>query len=155
MSNVNAYLAIANDALATSRRATESHRRPKPDGSPGWIITPDPTRSSFRNSLIAVVFAGVYLDALLYIVGTQRLGRDEYRKIERREYETKLRKLQITDSSTLEACKRFREARNDIVHEKAGEVEPSTVSKLRFAQDEAEHAVAFVVRVGGLLRPAK
>jgi hypothetical protein len=97
------------------------------------------------------VFAGVYLDALLYIVGTQRLGPSSYQKIERREYEVKLQALKITDPDTLKACKRFREARNDIVHEKAGEPVPGTLRKLHIAQHEAEHALSFVAHVSGVL----
>jgi hypothetical protein len=45
----------------------------------------------------------------------------------------------------------LREARNDIVHEKAAELSPSTLKKLRFAQDEAEHAIAFVDQVSKAL----
>ena len=151
ISNIRAYLAVATDALAASKHLEASHRRPKSDGSPGWIIAYDPIQRSFKQSLIAIVFAGIYLDALLYIVGTQRLGNAAYGKIERREYEEKLKALEVTDADTLKACNRFRIARNDIVHEKADEPVPSTDCKLHIAQLEAEHALAFVAHVSSLL----
>jgi hypothetical protein len=151
ISNIDTYLAMARDALATSKQLETSHRRPKANSSQGAIITYDPTHASFKHSLIAIVFAGVYLDALLYIVGTQRLGLAAYEKIERKHYEVKLQALGITDQDTIAACKRFREARNDIVHEKARQPVPDRVGKLHVAQHEAEHALSFVARVSGVL----
>lgn len=75
ISNADVYLTIAEEALAKSKQLDEIARIPKPDGHPGFVITYDPKRTSFKQSLIAIVFAGVYLEALLYIVGVERLGR--------------------------------------------------------------------------------
>jgi len=143
-SNLNTYLAIAEDALAEVQRLDVAGRRPKPNGEPGFIITFDPDRKSFKQSLIALVFAGVYLEALMYIVGTQRLGKNAYLKIDRKKYEEKLVDLGIRDLELLSNCTRFREARNDLVHEKAVEIEKFGAAQLRNAQEEAKIGVEFV-----------
>lgn len=153
LSNANVYLAIAEEALAQSKQLDEASQRPKPDGQPGFVKTYDPEHASFKRSLVAMVFAGIYLEALLYIVGTDKLGKDEYMKIDRKHYEEKLRVLGVTDTETLTTCKRFREARNDLVHEKA--IEPHVgVDETTFytAQREAEIGVSFVRSIASLLR---
>ncbi len=152
MSNVNLYLAVAEEALAESRRLDEAARLPRLDGQPGFVITYDPKHTSFKQSLIAIAFAGIYLEALLYIAGLGQLGKEEYMKIDRKSYEEKLKALGVTDVETLATCKRFREARNDLVHEKA--IEPLTFegTAFRTAQREAEIAVTFVRSIAGFLR---
>jgi hypothetical protein len=155
ISNANVYLAIAEQALAESKRLDKAARIPKSDGHPGFVITYDPERTSFKQSLIAMVFAGIYLETELYIVGMGQLGKDQYKKIEKKPYEEKLRALSVTDTETLATCKRLREARNDLVHEKA--IEPLTIDRAEFrtAQREAEIAVSFVRSIVGLLRAAQ
>lgn len=152
ISNANVYLAIAEEALAESKRLDEAARIPRPDGQPGFVVTYDPEHMSFKQSLIAIVFAGIYLEALLYMVGVGQLGKDEYMKIDRKHYEEKLQALGVTDIETLATCKRFREARNDLVHEKA--IEPLAIdgTAFRTAQREAEIAVSVVRSIDGLLR---
>ena len=151
MSNANVYLAIAEEALAESKRLDGATRIPRPDGQPGFVVTYDQERTSFKQNLIAIVFAGVYLEALLYIVGVHQLGKDEYMKLKWKN-EGKLRALGITDSETLATCKRFWETRHDLVHEKA--IEPLEIdgTAFRTAQREAEIAVSFVRSINGLLR---
>jgi hypothetical protein len=143
LSNANVYLAIAEDALAESKRLDEAARIPKRDGQPGFTLTYDPGQTSFKQSLIAIVFAVVYLEAVLYMVGVHQLGKDEYMKLKWKNGE-KLRALGITDAETLATCQRIREARNDLVHEKA--IEPLAIDGIAFrtAQREAEIAVSFV-----------
>ncbi len=150
ISNINTYLAIAKDSLARAEDITASQRRPKPDGKPGFIITYDPEQKSFKYSLITIVFAGIYFDALLYIEGIRRMGKAKFRKMERSTYEDKLQAIGIADNALLESCERFRKSRNDLVHEKALEM-TSTTTKLRLAQKEAQHAIAFLDHVSPLL----
>lgn len=152
ISNANVYLTIAEQALTESKRLDETARIPKPDGHPSFVITYDPEHTSFKQSLIAMVFAGIYLEALLYMVGVGQLGKDEYMKIDRKHYEEKLRALGVTDIETLATCKRFREARNDLVHEKATEPLAIDGTAFRIAQREAEIAVSFVRSIVSLLR---
>ncbi len=153
LSNANVYLAIAEEALAESKKLDEASQRPRPDGEPGIVKTLDPERASFKQSLIAIVFAGIYLEALLYIVGMDKLGKDEYRKIDYECYEKKLRALGVKDTETLKTCKRFREARNDLVHEKAIALHTGVNrATFRTAQREAKIGVSFVRSIAILLR---
>ena len=62
--------------------------------------------------------------------------------------------LGICDPKVLADCKRFREARNDLMHEKAVELGALAVAETRFAQAEAAFAVAFIGRIQSLLATA-
>lgn len=148
MSNLHIYLAIAKDSLAESDRIRAMQTRPKPNGEKGSIITYDPEHKSFKHSLVAIVFAGIYLEALLYIKGVKRLGKTAYDKIDRKIYEDKLMALGITDPQLLALCKRFRIARKELVHEKAFQ---QSESKLWGAQDEARKAINLIDRLTQLL----
>lgn len=103
----------------------------------------------------------MYLEALLSLIGRERWGEDFYdEKIDRRfTYEEKLRLLGVNDERDLASCTRFRESRNDLIHEKALDFEaPRPVKKIRkketrVAQDEAAFGVAFVKSIGSKLQP--
>lgn len=168
--NLSVYLAIAEEALAESTRQLEAHRTPKPDGQPGYIFTSDPDRKSFKQSLIAIAFAGIYLEALLSLTGRARLGKAFYdKKIDRCfTYEEKLRLLGIVDERDLDGCMRFRESRNDLIHEKALDFDAprpdmkvhtkprkggSPRKHIREAQTEAAFGVEFVKSMANKLQP--
>jgi hypothetical protein len=155
LSNAKIYLDIAVDAFEMSKQIEEASRRSKPDGQPGFVVIWDPEHKSFKQNLIAIAFAGIYLEALLYIVGVDKLGKEGYKKIDRDIYEKKLESLGIADLKTLKTCKQFREARNDLVHEKA--IDPQAVGEATFraAQREAENAVAFVQSITDLLKASE
>ena len=104
--NANVYRAIAEDALAESKRRDEAPRIPRSDGQPGFAITYGPEHTSFKQSLIAIVFVGIYLEALLDMVGVGQFGKVEYMKIDRKHYEEKLQALGVTDIKLLATCKR-------------------------------------------------
>lgn len=144
LTNLNVYVAIAEEAVAESVRLAEAGRTPKPDGQPGNIIAYDPERKSFKQSLIAIAFAGMYLEALLGLIGNARLGKVLYNKIHRYTYEEKLSLLGVFDPTVLASCKRFREARNDLMHEKAVGLEALGTVDIRMAQEEAVFGVEFV-----------
>ena len=135
--------------LKRSEQALREHRRDKPDGQPGSITTFDPNRVSFKESLIALVFSGLYLEALLHIVGCQLLGHEEYERIDRTTYEVKLKRLGIMDEQVIKGAERYRTSRNDIVHEKA--YDSRYAEKLQIAQDEARHAIALIHKVRELI----
>jgi hypothetical protein len=144
-SNLAVYLAIAEEAAAESARIIEASRTPKSEGQPGFVITFDPERKSFKQSFIAIAFAGMYLEALLGLVGNMRLGKDLYKKVDRQTtYEEKLALLGVIDLSIQADCKRFREARNDLMHEKAVALENLGTAEIRRAQVEATFGVKFV-----------
>ena len=150
MSNLHTYLALAKDSLRNAKRFSTAQRKPKPDGQPGVIILYDPKQKSFKHSLISIVFAGIYFDALAHVEGARRLGKSKYKKIAKATYEVKLHALGLTDRALLLNCERFRKSRNDLVHEKA--IDPKTSkATLRFAQVEAQHAVDFILQVTRLL----
>jgi len=146
MTNLRTFLAIAKESLATSEELSARQRRPSPGG--GEIISFDPDQRSFKHSLIAIVFAGVYLEALLYLHGCRLLGKVAYKKIDWNTYEEKLRAYGITDQSLLDAAKEFRIARRELVHEKAHD----DTKEIRTGQDEARKAIALIDRVALALR---
>ena len=150
ITNVSIYLAIAEQALFEAQRLETEARRPRPDGKPGFVVTLDPDRKSFKQSLIAVAFAGMFLEALLYQAGVQRFGKAEYMKLDRKRgttYEGKLVALGVTDQELLATCKRVRQARNDLMHERAVEIHGIKDVPVRWAQEEAKVAVTFVKSV--------
>jgi hypothetical protein len=155
LTNLIVYLAIAEEALAESMRLFEAGRTPKPDGQPGYVIAWGPARQSFKQSLIAIAFAGIYMEALLGLVGNARLGKALYNKIDRQTtYEEKLSLLGVYDPTALASCKRFREARNDLMHEKVVDVEALMTAQIRNAQEEAVFGIEFVKFIGSKLQPA-
>ena len=154
ITNYQIYLEIAEAAQAESIRIRAVTTRPKPDGSSGAIISWDPERKAFKQSLIAIAFSGMYLEAVVSLVATTRFGADLYKKIDRNtNYEDKLRLLGIQDPLLLNACKRFREARNELVHEKAAPLDTFTSAEHKDAETEARLGLAFVTEVGMKLRP--
>lgn len=144
--NPHIFLAIAKEAQANAEASLQSHQRPKPDGTNGLILSPDPEPRSFKDSLVAIVFAGVYLEALLHMEGAKTLGAayNDFWK-----YEEKLTKLGAAPR-LIEAGRQFREARNAVIHEKASER-----GELRIAQHEARQAIAFVEQVTDWLGASK
>jgi len=139
-SQLPVYRAIALEAHAAMTEANAVSRRPIP-GHPGRAeIIPDPTRKSFKQALVCVVFVGVYLDALLHIRGSQELGREVYAGIEEQELENRLRRLGVVDQRTLDLAVNYRLARREIVHERALRPRP-TDAALRVIQDEADSAI--------------
>lgn len=166
ITNVDVYFAIAAEALAESERLEKLASRPKPDGEPGFIVTYDPEQKSFKQSLIAIAFAAMFLEACFYIAGVKRFGALEYNKKrngrkkshDEKTYEEKLQLFGLCDPDLLAEAKRFREMRNDLVHEKAIEFNATTAGELRRnatplynAQDEAKKALSFVKQVADSL----
>ena len=124
---------------------------PKPNGEPGYIIRWDPDRRSFKNAMVAIAFAGMYLDALLYIALQSRLGRADALKIDRLPHEKRLEELGVTDSAILNRVKAFREVRKDLVHEKAVELADIGGQPMHTAQDAADSAISLMRDIRGLL----
>jgi hypothetical protein len=152
LSNLAIYRAIAEEANAEAQSLYVASRTPKPDGSPGAVIQYDPFRRSFKQSLIAIVFTGIYVEALLYILGTRKFGERWEKKIDRNKtYEQKLEALGVRDPELLNSATRFRLSRKDLVHEKAVPVENLQDQVMRQAQSEAAHAIEFLGKVTSAL----
>jgi hypothetical protein len=146
ITNVDVYFSIAEEAQVEAERLENLARRPNPNG--GFIITYDPERKSFKQALIAITFAGIFLESLFYIRGVKQFGRGEYnKKYDRKSYEEKLRSFGVTDQILLAEAERFRKMRRDLVHEKAVEVSDLTADAIHVAQHEARKAVSFVKTV--------
>jgi hypothetical protein len=148
-SNLVIYNTIAKDSLSESDRIRAAQTRPKPHGEKGFIITYDPESKSFKHSLVAIVFAGIYLESLLYVKIVKRFGKAAYDKIDRSSYEKKLEYLGITDPKLLNLCKHFRAVRKELVHDK---IFHQKESDYWFAQDEAHKAIDLINQVTNLLK---
>ncbi len=152
ISNYRTFLAIAREALRASEEADRKHKTPKPDGT-GHIIIADPERQSFKQSLVAIAFVGAFLDAVLYWIGRDVLGKSQYKKVTEgsNTYEHCLakifEKLCISDDDLINDCARFREARNELLHEKAIPIEELGKKGIRVAQKEAANAVSVAIRI--------
>ena len=92
-------------------------RRPRTDG--GWIVTYDPTHASFKQACIAIVFAGIWLEAAAHLAIVRQHGVEKAKEYDRRFYEDKLRLLGWSEEALLGRAKRLQVARRDLVHEKA------------------------------------
>ena len=151
ITNIDVYWSIAEEAHGAMRADLAESMTPKPNGEPGYIIRWDSDRCSFKNAMIAIAFAGMYLDALLYITLQSRLGRADAMKVDLLPHEERLKKLGVTDSTMLNRVKTFRKTRNDLVHEKAVELADIGGQPLHTAQDAAESAISLMRDFRGLL----
>lgn len=154
ISNAETYFSIAQEALDEMNRLTEQSRRTKPDGSLGYIVTLDPNRGSFKQALIAIAFSAMYFEAVIYIAARQKLSKTQAVEIDGRKYEERLPEIGINDQPLIDGAKALREARKDLVHEKAitqAEMKSATV---RFAQKSASEAVTFISTLRGRLNGA-
>jgi hypothetical protein len=154
VSNASVYKSIAEDANAEAQRLLKKGRMPKPDGSEGYIIVFDPSRRSFKQSLVAIAFSAIYFEALLFLVGTQTMGTKWKNKIDEKTYAEKLRELGVTDVELIASAERLRKSRKDLVHEKAVSVETLSAAELRSAQEEAASSVLFIGRITEKLQSA-
>ena len=97
----------------------EMRRRPKPDGSPGYIVTLDPEHKSFKQAMICIVFTGMWFEAITHLAMVDLLGKEVARQWDRRSYRNKLQKLGCKESPLLDRLQTFVDSRNDLIHEKA------------------------------------
>jgi hypothetical protein len=141
--NVSIFRAIADDAHEQMCELMSAARRPNPTG--GWIITYDPKSASFKQACIAIVFAGVWLEAAAHLAIVREHGIDQAKLYDRRSYEDKLRFLGLSEEQVIDRAKRLRVARRELVHEKAH----MDAGEIRRAQDEAESAHELLVALRG------
>lgn len=136
ITNVWTYRAIAEEAHERMREVMGAHTRPRDGG--GSVLTHDPTRSSFKQAFIAVVFADVWLEATTHLAIVQRFGIEKAAQCDRERwsYVAKLRLLGGIDQDVIARAERLRRSRNELVHEKAF----LDSGDIRNAQDEADNA---------------
>lgn len=151
LTNVGVYRSIADEAYSEMSADMDANVRPGPEGSDVVIKTFDPEQRSFKQAMISVVFTCIWLEATLHLLIVGKLGREGYtNKIDRSGYGDKLTLLDCGDEELLRTAERLREARRELVHEKAhfefndaGEF----TGELRAAQDEAENARVVMLAV--------
>lgn len=136
LTNAEVYRAIADEAYQKMVQSIEAGRRPKPDGSTGWIVTYDPDQTSFKQAMISLVFTGMWLEAMMHLLIVKAHGKDGFKEYDFKSYEEKLTLLGCTDEELLNSVSRFRKARRALVHEKAHFDD----GEIRWAQKEAENA---------------
>ena len=145
LTNVSIYRSIAEEAHQKMHESLVAGRRPRPDG--GWIIKYDPTRTSFKQALIAIAFTGMWLEAATHLAIVREYGLDTAKESDRKFYEDKLQLLGRSDRTLIERAKRLQLARRELMHEKAcfgrGEV--------RAAQEEAENAHKLLIELRDLV----
>jgi hypothetical protein len=146
ITNVSIYKAIAIGAHAEMQELLTSGRRPKEDGSPGWIITYDPDQKSFKQAMIAIVFTGLWLEALLHLLIVRDHGVNTFNKYDRKSYSEKLRLLGCSDNAVLASADRFQNCRKELVHEKAY----LDTGQIKTAQDEADNAHQLLVSIDSM-----
>ena len=134
ITNVEIYKAIALEAYEEMVSLDSSSKKPKGDGSDGFVVNYDPEHKSFKKSIIVVVFTGMWLESFLHMMIVQKHGIDEFRKVDRKyNYEKKLKMIGISSTDLLDKVKRLRGTRKELVHEKAF----LDNGKIKKAQDEA------------------
>jgi hypothetical protein len=142
--NVRVFYRIAQESYEEMNIHLNSNRRPKPNGEPGYIMTFDPEQKSFKNAFITIVFSGIFLESLLHLRIVKKYGLEVFKEYDRKPYEEKIKLLGCSDQSIIELCKKYRDARREIVHEKAY---LNNDAFLRAAQEEAEIAIELVNKV--------
>jgi hypothetical protein len=145
--NVAVYKTIAEDSYRKMVESIEEGRRSKPDGSPGWIITYDPDQTSFKHAMILIVFTGMWLEAVTYLLIVKKYGKDKFIEFDYKTYEEKLILLGCSAQGLLKSVKRFRETRKPLVHEKANLDD----GEIKWAQKETENAHDILIKVGDLI----
>lgn len=135
-SNVSIYKEIVYEAFSEMLSIKEKNRTPKEDGSDGYIIKYDPNQNSFKQSMVVVVFAGMWLEAFFHHEIINKQSKNQFNKHNKKSYREKLELIGITESSILDKANAFQKTRNELIHEKAF----LDKGEIKLAQNEAEQA---------------
>ncbi len=92
---------------------------------------------------MAIVFCGIFIESALHILIARKRGVAIAKAADHKCYEEKLRLLDCVDKGLFDLCKRYNDARREIVHEKAFQDNDRFLT----AQDEAESAITLVARI--------
>ncbi len=148
ITNVSTYKAIAIDAHKAMCELVNAGRRPKDDGSPGWILTFDREQRSFKQAMITIVFTGMWLEALFHLLIVRDHGKDKFNEFDFKPYGAKLQLLGCSDQQVRTAADNFQKCRKELVHEKAH----FDSGEIKMAQDEAEKAYQLLLAIESLFR---
>jgi hypothetical protein len=119
LSNAHHFREIANAAFLKWEALGKDCLRPNPVNPRGRIIAYPLVSEMSKEGLICIVFFGVYLEALFVIKGRRKFGKNKWDAyFDKLIYEAKLELLGCENERILSKCKRFRIARNDVIHER-------------------------------------
>lgn len=135
-SNVSIYKEIVNEAFSKMHSLNEESRTPKEDGSNGYIIKYDKSQISFKNSMIVVVFSGMWLEAFFHHEMIKQYSKNQFNNNSNKSYKEKLKLIGINESGILDRVENFQQTRNELIHEKAF----LDKGVIKIAQNEAEQA---------------
>ena len=142
--NVETYKAIARDAHGKMQEYIASGRKPKSDGSEGWIISVDPERNSLKQAFVTIVFASIWLTAILHLKIVRKNGAQRAKKHDRDfSYKEGLEILGCNEEAILDAVERLRKCRKELVHEKAFH----DSGEIKIAENEADNAYWLIVAI--------
>lgn len=145
ITNIEIYKTIADEAYQKMVQLMEAGCPPKPDGSAGRTIIYDPNQNSFKQSMISIVFTGMWLESLIHLLIVEKHGKEKFKEYDFKSYEEKLQLLGYTDQKLLDRVLRFRKTRKSLVHEKAHLDD----GEIKLAQDEAKNAHQILICIHG------
>lgn len=143
VSNALIYKQISDEAYVKMVECLKEGRKPKGDGSDGLILTFDPSHKSFKQSMIVVVFTGMWLEAVLHQLIVSKHGEKTFKQYDFKSYREKLTLLGVCDAMLLNDVEDFKSTRKKLVHEKAY----FNSGEIKTAQDEAELAHRIMERI--------
>lgn len=118
-SNLSVFYEIAKDSYSESVELLAQHRVPKPNGEKGYILSPDPSKRSFKQALIAIAFLGSYIDLHLRLAYIKKHHEHPPKNWERNKtYRQKIESFGVENTEILELFDKFKDDRNDVAHEK-------------------------------------
>lgn len=147
ISNALIYKQISEEAYLKMVESSEEGRRPKDDDSEGFILTFDPNHTSFKQSMIVVVFTGMWLEAVLHQLIVSKHGEKKFKEYDFKSYRDKLTLLGVSDAVLLNDVDNFKTTRKELVHEKAY----FDLGEIKVAQSEAKLAHKIMMRVSSEL----
>jgi hypothetical protein len=68
ITNIEIYKTIADETYQKMVQLMEAGRPPKPNGNAGRTIIYDPNQNSFKQSMISIVFTGMWLESLIHLL---------------------------------------------------------------------------------------
>jgi hypothetical protein len=141
-SDIDHLITIAETAFQRAERISERNITRLPGGRA--VLRPDRSRSK-RLSLVAIVFAGMACEALIYADLLTTHSKSRARRLSQMALPEQFRAIGVTDPKLLRAANRLRTSRNAIVHERPrvlGDKDDTSWRNLRIAQTEARYALA-------------
>lgn len=115
-SNLKVFYEIAKDSFELSFSTLEKNRTPKENG--GYILSFDPTRTSLKQGLISIAFAGSYIDLHLRLFYIINKGVWPSKKWDRyQSYKQKLENLGVYNPEFLKRVEELSEIRHSVAHE--------------------------------------